>query len=71
MPAERYAILFAIRSGKVEALIVKLFGQEYVDYKQRTGRLVPRLKRSGTYGYPKTFDLWFELIYYDVTLILF
>jgi len=31
---------------KEEALMVELFGQEYVDYMQRTGRLAPRFKRG-------------------------
>jgi protein-S-isoprenylcysteine O-methyltransferase Ste14 len=46
VPAGLYAILVAIRMEEEEALMVELFGQEYVDYQGRTGRLVPRFERS-------------------------
>lgn len=44
LPAGLYAILVAIRMGQEEALLGELFGQQYIDYQARTGRLLPRLK---------------------------
>jgi len=47
VPAVLYAILVAMRMGKEEAVMVALFGQEYIDYQHRTGRLAPHFMRDG------------------------
>ena len=39
------AIVLVIRTPKEERLLLGLFGDEYRAYMQRTGRIVPRLKR--------------------------
>jgi len=39
-----YAILVVTRMGKEEAVMRERFGQQYVEYMQRTGRLVPRIR---------------------------
>jgi protein-S-isoprenylcysteine O-methyltransferase Ste14 len=44
VPVSMYVILVAIRMGKEEAVLVKRFGQEYIEYMKRTGRLVPQVK---------------------------
>jgi protein-S-isoprenylcysteine O-methyltransferase Ste14 len=44
VPVIMYAILVATRMGQEETVLIELFGQKYVDYMKRTGRLVPRIK---------------------------
>jgi len=46
VPAAMYAVLVAMRMGKEEQVMEGLFGQKYTEYKERTGRLVPRIKRG-------------------------
>lgn len=43
-----FAIVLVVRTPKEERLLLGLFGDEYRVYMQRTGRIVPRLRRSGT-----------------------
>jgi len=49
VPAAFYAVLVAIRLRDEEKVLVNLFGQEYVAYQKRTGKLLPRIfqRRSG------------------------
>ena len=44
VPVIMYVILVATRMGQEETVLIELFGQKYVDYMKRTGRLVPRIK---------------------------
>lgn len=44
VPVTMYAILVGRRMGKEEKMMEELFGQKYVAYEKRTGRLVPRIK---------------------------
>lgn len=44
VPATMYAILVAVRIGKEEEVLGERFGQEYIEYVERTGRLIPRIK---------------------------
>jgi protein-S-isoprenylcysteine O-methyltransferase Ste14 len=44
IPAAAYAILVAIRMGQEETSLEELYGQKYVEYKKRTGRLAPRVR---------------------------
>lgn len=44
VPVLLYAILVVTRMGKEEAVMRERFGQQYVEYMQRTGRLVPRIR---------------------------
>jgi protein-S-isoprenylcysteine O-methyltransferase Ste14 len=44
VPVTMYAILVGRRMGKEEKMMEELFGQKYVAYEKRTGRLVPRVK---------------------------
>jgi protein-S-isoprenylcysteine O-methyltransferase Ste14 len=46
IPVTMYAILVAIRMKKEEVVMEELFGQDYIEYKERTGRLIPLLKKS-------------------------
>ena len=45
VPMTMFAILVVIRMGKEEEILKELFGQEYSEYMERTGRLLPRIKR--------------------------
>ena len=47
IPVIMFAVLAGIRMGNEEAVMSERFGQEYVEYMQRTGRLVPRFKMTG------------------------
>lgn len=38
-----WAILYFIRVGKEEQLLEEQFGQEYIEYKQVTGRIIPKM----------------------------
>ncbi len=40
-----FALLYAIRMPREERMMHDAFGQEYADYVQRTGRLIPRFSR--------------------------
>ena len=42
VPVVMYAILVAIRMGQEEEVLLDMFGQEYRQYMQSTGRLLPR-----------------------------
>lgn len=42
-PVTMYAILVFLRMGQEEQVLVSLFGQRYIEYMERTGRLLPRL----------------------------
>jgi len=44
IPATLYALLVFLRMGQEEQVMVKLFGQRYIEYKERTGRLLPKFK---------------------------
>lgn len=44
VPATMYAILVAVRIGKEEEVLGERFGQEYIEYMERAGRLIPRIK---------------------------
>lgn len=43
IPVSMYAILVAIRMGQEEKVMEETFGQRYIDYEKRTGRLLPQL----------------------------
>jgi protein-S-isoprenylcysteine O-methyltransferase Ste14 len=40
-------ILYAIRVGREERMMLDRFGAEYEEYRKRTGRVVPRLSNAG------------------------
>jgi protein-S-isoprenylcysteine O-methyltransferase Ste14 len=44
VPVTMYAILVVIRMGQEEKVMEELFGQKYIEYEERTGRLLPRIK---------------------------
>lgn len=44
LPVTLYALLVCLRVGKEEQVLIDTFGQRYIDYMQRTGRLVPRFR---------------------------
>jgi protein-S-isoprenylcysteine O-methyltransferase Ste14 len=44
VPVTMYTILVTIRMEKEEKVMEELFGQKYIEYKRRTGRLLPRKK---------------------------
>ena len=44
VPVTLYAVLVAIRLRREEAVLEETFGERYVAYKARTGRLLPRIK---------------------------
>ncbi len=46
VPVTMYAILVGIRMGQEEAVLEAQFGQTYCEYMERTGRLLPRIKRE-------------------------
>ena len=46
IPVIMFAVLAGMRMGSEEAVMRDRFGQAYVEYMQRTGRLVPRIKMS-------------------------
>jgi len=46
IPVVCYAVLAAIRMPKEEQILTELFGQEYIVYVQRTGRLLPRIRKG-------------------------
>jgi len=39
-----FAAMYFIRVPREEAMMREIFGQEYLDYMQRTGRILPRLR---------------------------
>jgi len=51
IPVACYAVLVGIRMPKEERLMTEIFGAEYAAYMQRTGRLLPRIRRSGSGEY--------------------
>lgn len=46
VPITMYAVLVAIRMVKEEKVMEEKFGQKYIEYEGRTGRLLPRIKRG-------------------------
>jgi len=42
VPVIAYAVLVAVRMPQEEKVLEELFGQEYVEYEKRTGRLLPK-----------------------------
>lgn len=44
VPVAMFAVLVSLRMGKEEQVLVGEFGERYVAYMQRTGRLVPRFR---------------------------
>ena len=44
VPVTMFAVLVFLRMGQEEQVLVNLFGQRYVEYMGRTGRLLPRIK---------------------------
>jgi len=42
-----YAVGMIVRTPREEALLIEAFGQEYVEYKRRTGRYLPRITGAG------------------------
>jgi protein-S-isoprenylcysteine O-methyltransferase Ste14 len=44
VPVTMYAILVVIRMGQEEKVMEELFGQKYIEYEERNGRLLPRIK---------------------------
>jgi protein-S-isoprenylcysteine O-methyltransferase Ste14 len=47
VPVTAYAILVAVRLRREERVLRETFGQAYVAYAERTGRLLPRVGRRG------------------------
>lgn len=45
VPASMYAILVGKRMGKEEEVLEGKFGEDYHEYMERTGRLLPRISR--------------------------
>jgi protein-S-isoprenylcysteine O-methyltransferase Ste14 len=39
-----FAVMYLVRLPREEAMMIQQFGQEYRDYMNRTGRLLPRLR---------------------------
>jgi protein-S-isoprenylcysteine O-methyltransferase Ste14 len=46
VPVTMYGILVGRRMGKEEAVLEERFGQAYTAYRERTGRLLPRMRRE-------------------------
>lgn len=46
VPGTAYAIMIAMRMGEEEKVMEEQFGQRYIEYKRRTGRLLPPIKRE-------------------------
>ena len=46
IPVACFAVLAAIRMPKEERLMTELFGEKYIAYMQRTGRLLPKITRE-------------------------
>ncbi|MBN1312028.1 MAG: isoprenylcysteine carboxylmethyltransferase family protein [Anaerolineae bacterium] len=44
IPVVTYILLVLLRMGQEEEMLSKQFGQHYEEYKQRTGRLLPKLR---------------------------
>lgn len=44
VPVTMFALLVALRMGKEEQVLFDRFGQRYIKYMRRTGRLVPRFR---------------------------
>ncbi len=44
LPVTMYALLVYLRVRKEERVLIDTFGQRYIDYMQRTGRLIPRIR---------------------------
>jgi len=47
VPFTAYVMLVAVRVEEEEAVMRETFGQAYVEYADRTGRLLPRLRKRG------------------------
>ena len=46
VPATMFAILVATRLGREEEVLEGLYGQKYIEYEKRTGRLLPQIKKK-------------------------
>jgi protein-S-isoprenylcysteine O-methyltransferase Ste14 len=46
VPFTLYAVLVVIRMGQEEKVMEELFGQKYIEYEKRTGRLLPRINKK-------------------------
>jgi protein-S-isoprenylcysteine O-methyltransferase Ste14 len=46
VPVIMFALMVIMRMGKEEKVMEEKFGQKYIAYKERTGRLLPRIKRG-------------------------
>lgn len=58
VPVIMFSLMIASRLGREEALLSERFGQDYLDYMQRTGRLLPPIGLSRLLGEIK-YDLSF------------
>lgn len=47
VPALMFTVLVTTRMGREEQLLIDEFGGRYMDYMQRTGRLIPRIGKRG------------------------
>jgi protein-S-isoprenylcysteine O-methyltransferase Ste14 len=46
VPLLAYSLLVAMRMGREEQVLIEQFGEPYIDYMQRTGRLLPKIKAA-------------------------
>jgi protein-S-isoprenylcysteine O-methyltransferase Ste14 len=46
VPVTMFAIVVIVRIGQEERVMTNLFGQQYIAYMKRTGRLLPRIKQK-------------------------
>ncbi len=46
VPVTMFTIVAFVRMGQEEQVMVNLFGQRYIAYMERTGRLLPRIKQK-------------------------
>lgn len=60
VPVVAYTVLVALRMGREEAAMIDQFGEGYIDYIGRSGRLLPWLK-SGAARTRMTHTYWFYL----------
>lgn len=46
VPLLMYAVLVALRLKQEEAVMIGEFGADYIEYRQHTGALLPRMRKS-------------------------
>lgn len=46
VPATLYIIFIGLRLGREEKIMESLFGQRYIEYEKRTGRLIPQVNKK-------------------------